>query len=102
MSTSSDQWNAALKAVLAKAATDADFRARCLKDAPAALKEVTGLDATGFKFSETNDGASIVLPALGSDPDELTEIEQLDSVAGGDPGYLHPDQTSFTCGYQGP
>jgi hypothetical protein len=95
MSITPDQWNAALKAVFAKAATDIDFRAKCLGDSPAAFEEAAGIPApVGIKFVEEADGASIVLPQFGADPDELTELEELDSVAGGDPPYLHPQSTS--------
>jgi hypothetical protein len=96
MSTS-EQWNTAIKAVITKATSDADFRAKCLSDPAAALKEVSGLDVPEIKFAEQADGSSIVLPPLGSDPDELTELEQLDSVAGGDPGYTQFKPTQFGC-----
>lgn len=103
MSNTSDPWNEALRAIFTKSATDADFRAKCLSDPSVAIKEVTGLDVVGVTFAETNDGTGIPLPAFGSDPDELIDMEHLDSVAGGDPGQFHPQSTSASsCGYQGP
>lgn len=78
-----DPWTAALKAVFTKAATDADFRAKCLTDATAAIKEVSGLDVVGINFTDSEEGDGVPLPAFGSDPDEIRDLQSLDRVSGG-------------------
>src|SRR5687767_3205053 len=84
MSISADQWNAAIRVVLAKAATDSSFREKCLNDASAAICEASGVVApANVRFSEEPHGDAIVLPPLSSDPDELRDQELLENVAGG-------------------
>ncbi len=72
--------------VRARAAEDAEFRARCLSDIHAAVREVSGnelpkdikvnvVDGHGYHYT-------LVLPSMQSAGDELSEAE-LDAVAGG-------------------
>ncbi|PQP84167.1 hypothetical protein C0Q44_06110 [Paenibacillus sp. PCH8] len=86
MSWTEQQVTDTVNAVIAKANTDAAFRALAVSDIYAAIKEATGqevpqefkiniVDATGYH-------ATIVLPEARGTEDELTETE-LESVAGG-------------------
>ncbi|PQP84166.1 nitrile hydratase [Paenibacillus sp. PCH8] len=81
-----EQLNETVEAVLAKAGSDAAFRALAISDIYAAIKAETGhevpqefkiniVDATGYH-------TTIVLPEVRGAEDELTETE-LESVAGG-------------------
>ena len=80
------QHEAALEAVLQRAATDPAFRALALSDPHAAIRQETGVavpesftikffDGQGYDLAAT-------LPAPASAEDELSEVD-LDSVAGG-------------------
>ena len=76
----------AMQALLARSATDLDFRQRLLTDAPAALAEFTGRPVpagTNVVFIENKADATIVLPDPVRAEAELSE-EELEAVAGGD------------------
>ena len=88
-----EQLSAALKAVFAKAATDADFRAKCLADPAAAARELGAELPAGITFAEAPCAAAVVLPPFGSDPDEITDAEALSDVAGGNLGPENGDMT---------
>ncbi|SFF07921.1 NHLP leader peptide domain-containing protein [Paenibacillus algorifonticola] len=86
MSWTHEQFNETVHAVIAKANSDAAFRALAVSDIYAAIKAATGhevpqqfkiniVDATGYH-------STIVLPEVRDAADELTETE-LESVAGG-------------------
>ncbi|MGG4145514.1 hypothetical protein ABEW34_20680 [Paenibacillus algorifonticola] len=86
MSWTQEQFNDTVHAVIAKANSDAAFRALAVSDIYAAIKAATGyevpqqfkiniVDATGYH-------STIVLPEVRGVADELTETE-LESVAGG-------------------
>jgi hypothetical protein len=68
-----------------RAAIDADFRAKCLRDARGAVKEVSGLEvhaAASVRFAEPQEGLVVTLPPLSHRSRELSDAD-LDSVAGG-------------------
>ncbi|WP_341279234.1 hypothetical protein [Paenibacillus sp. FSL H8-0537] len=86
MSWTQEQFNETVHAVIAKANSDAEFRALAISDIYAAIKAATGhevpqqfkiniVDATGYH-------STIVLPEVRRAADELTETE-LEAVAGG-------------------
>ncbi|PQP84165.1 hypothetical protein C0Q44_06100 [Paenibacillus sp. PCH8] len=86
MSWTQEQLNETVEAVLAKAGSDAEFRALAVSDIYAAIRAATGhevpqqfkirvVDATGYH-------ATIILPEVRNAADELTDTE-LDNVAGG-------------------
>ncbi len=82
MSTSDLQ--TALKDLLKKAASDADFRAKALKDPATALKEA-GVElpaGQSIKFVEKVDEIVIPLPPVGASDTELTD-NVLSQAAGG-------------------
>ena len=72
--------------LLRRAAEDRPFRQRCLDDAPAAIKEVSGLDlpADGprIRFVERLEELVIVLPSM-TDSDNEVSDEDLELIAGG-------------------
>lgn len=76
----------AAKIVMARAATDADFRNRAIANPAEALKEATGKDLpANFKLRMvSNEGAdlTLVLPDLQADTEELSDSD-LEQVAGG-------------------
>ena len=75
----------ALKIILKKAASDATFRAKALKDPAAALKEA-GVELPAgqtIKFVEKIDEVVIALPPIGSNLDEISDEQFLQNVAGG-------------------
>lgn len=84
-------YDAALETILARAADDAAFRARALKDAAEAIKEATGLEVppgTTVEFVEADqawafEDGRYTVPLPRSNDEELTDSELLDSVAGG-------------------
>jgi hypothetical protein len=91
-----------LTIIFEKAAADADFRARCLADPAAAVREATGADApAGITFSETPAGSAIVLPPLRADADEIADIEMLSDVAGGNLGHQYGSITHPVYGGTG-
>lgn len=98
---SNDNYDAAsLKAVLTKATTDADFRAKCLSDPAGAAREIGVTLPAGIVFTEEKGQASaIVLPPLGADPDEIHDELLLADVAG---GVLDPKDPQFTNPVYGP
>ncbi len=78
----------ALKDLLKKAASDADFRAKALKDPAAALKEA-GVElpaGQSIKFVEKIDEIVIALPPLGAADAELSD-DLLEKAAGGAGAY---------------
>lgn len=80
-------YKAALKTILDRAESDEAFRVRVLSDAPAAIKEATGLDvpeSVTVKFVEYGQAGSLqlVVPLLPRSSDELSG-EELDKIAGG-------------------
>jgi len=74
----------ALQGILARSATDREFRQKLLTDPRAALAEYTGQDAPGvdIRFVENTATATIVLPDFADGSAELSESE-LEAVAGG-------------------
>ena len=86
--TPSEQWNEALKAVLKKATSDADFRTRCQSDPAAAIKEVTGLEISpeaSVRFADGMKEVVIAPPPAGAKAGKLTD-EQLEAIFGGSHG----------------
>lgn len=85
------KYRAALETILHRAGSDPAFRASALSDAPAAIKEATGLDVpegVTVKFVEFGQAGSfqnsqLVIPLPPTNSDELTDSELLDEVAGG-------------------
>lgn len=85
------KYRAALETILDRAGKDAAFRAHALSDAPAAIKEATGLDVpegVTVRFTEFGQPGSfqdteVVIPLPPTSSDELTDSDLLDSVAGG-------------------
>jgi hypothetical protein len=74
-----------MQKLLARSATDPQFRHKLLSDAPAALQEFTGRDVPGASkvvFIENKATATIVLPDFVDPEAELSESE-LEAVAGG-------------------
>ena len=76
-----------LQQITARAATDADFRARLVKEPHAAVRESVGIELPSkfrIKFVEKEPtlDAMVVLPDLQNESAELTE-EELEAVAGG-------------------
>lgn len=75
----------ALEGLMARSATDADFRRRLLDQPRAAVAEYTGREvpeSLQFKFVENKADATFVLPEAVSVDGELNESE-LEAVAGG-------------------
>lgn len=73
--------------VLERAASDADFRQRAVRDPRAAIREVSGSDLPGhvniqFYDQPSDVDAVLVLPPLVEEAGELSEAE-LEAVAGG-------------------
>ena len=71
--------------LLARSATDQEFRHKLLTDAPTALREFSGRDvpaAAKVVFIENKADATIVLPDFIDPEAELSEAE-LEAVAGG-------------------
>jgi hypothetical protein len=78
-----DQWKSAVTAALRKSASDASFRARCLSTPVAALKDASGLDIPSdapIKFVERLDAIVVVLPPVGTHPDEISVDAARESV----------------------
>ena len=74
--------------LLARSATDMDFRQKLLSDPRAAVGEFTGRtvpDSINFRFVENKADATFVLPDVVEPGAELSEAE-LETVAGGDTG----------------
>lgn len=85
MKATSQQIQAAVSSALAKS-TEPVFRARLLAEPVATLNEVGGLDLplnAAIRFTEGSEPIPVLLPAFGSDPDEITDDEILGSVSGG-------------------
>ncbi len=81
------QADEAMQKLLARSATDADFRHKLVNEPAAALAEYTGRDIAHFsgmnvRFIENKADATIVLPAAIDPSAELSESE-LEAVAGG-------------------
>ena len=77
-----EKWQATLKALYQRAATDAEFRQLCLADAAAAIREVSGLDLPAgakVRFVERLEEQVYVLP---SGDEELSD-DDLERAAGG-------------------
>ena len=78
----------AFQSMLARSATDMDFRAKLLDDPRAALAEFSGKDVSeltttfNVRFIENKADATIVLPDAVDGAAELSEAD-LESVAGG-------------------
>ena len=75
-----------VQAMLARSATDWDFRQKLLNDPAAAVSEFTGNDVPesfNVTFIENKADATIVLPDYVDPEGELSE-EELEAVAGGD------------------
>ena len=82
------QWQETLQKIYRRAASDAAFRQRCLKDPQGVVREIGGAEppvGTTFRFTEKSDENVFVLPPLGASGPELGETE-LAAVAGGVPG----------------
>jgi hypothetical protein len=78
----------ALKAVFRKASADANFRAKCLSNPKAAVKEAAGMDVPAgleIKFVEPGSAIVVSLPPHGAS-EEAIEEEALAGVAGGGQG----------------
>lgn len=76
-------WQAALPALYQRAATDAEFRERCLSDAIAALREVADVHIPAdlkLRFANKVDELVIPLPPVS---DGRLAMDDLDAVAGG-------------------
>ena len=82
--------------LLRRAAKDHAFRQRCLDDAPAAIKEVSGLDlpegAPRVRFVERVEEFVIVLPSL-KDADKDLSDKDLELIAGGLAAQQEPDNS---------
>jgi len=69
-----------------RASADVSFRRRCLENASAAIKEISGLElpevAPRIRFVDQLEEVTIVLPPLGGGPTELAEGD-LSLVVGG-------------------
>jgi hypothetical protein len=79
-----EKWNETITRLMRRAATDADFRARCLRDARAAVKEISGLDLPAqrkLRFAEPQEGLVLMLPPALAPGQELSDA-MLESVAG--------------------
>jgi len=80
--TQKQPWQAALPALYHRSATDADFRALCLKDARAALQQLGDFELPhDFKLRFADKIEEIVLP-LPPANGQLA-LEELEAVAGG-------------------
>lgn len=76
-------WQAALPILYHRSATDADFRALCLKDARAAIQQLGDFDVPSdvkLRFVEKVDELVLPLPPVATD---ALALEELDAVAGG-------------------
>lgn len=86
MSWTEEQIQDTVKAVMAKAASDKEFHALAVSDIYAAIQQETGQEVPREFKINTVDGsgyhATIVLPEVRGEADELTDTE-LESVAGG-------------------
>jgi hypothetical protein len=85
MKTTPEQWQAVLKKVYERAATDDAFRARCLSDAKGAIKEIGGEELpanTNVRFVERLEEILLVLPPKRATGGALND-EELEQVAGG-------------------
>lgn len=85
MQYTTEQIQGAIAAALSKS-SDFSFRARLLKEPIAALNEAGGLDLplnTPIRFTDKAEPIPVLLPAFGTDPDEITDEEILSSVSGG-------------------
>jgi hypothetical protein len=80
-----DKANLAMQQVLARSATDYDYRQRLLANPSAAISEVTGVPVpadTKIVFLENKADATLVLPAPVAGTNEISEAE-LEVVNGG-------------------
>jgi hypothetical protein len=78
------QYSETMRDVLARSATDAEFRSRLIADSRTTLREVTGLDASAVKiaFVENKADVTIVLPNFVDEAAPLSDVD-LEAVAGG-------------------
>jgi hypothetical protein len=79
-----EAWRKSLREVVRRATTDPHFRKLTLKDAAAAMKEVSGMDLPSgahLRFVEKQKETVIKLPPLLS-RDEVLTSKALDQVAG--------------------
>jgi hypothetical protein len=84
MSSPNPAWQEAMQKIYQRAATDAAFRRRCLEDARAVFREISGTEAPAdfkIRFVEDRSETLFVLPPFRAG-EELADFELAD-VAGG-------------------